>query len=188
MDNLFIAVHTTGLVYCDKAREQHGDYLAVAYLSYTTLALEWRSDCAPEMRQAIEKHASSMQARRGERFQISTCGQYVTLGGERPRVVTLYGVTAQEYERIKREVKEQLGDFATVHKYAAKYARGAVGIRPRKNGESWRWTGEQVKRVIEYTKSRGLVNRIDYQDSDNAAYVYASGIEYLYKKQEVLPC
>lgn len=77
---LFIGVFPAGIGYADTRREEHDDYVTVAFLSYRTLELEIRkpkSDLLPEIR----KHAATIQARRGEQYQVS-CGQTVRLGGQ----------------------------------------------------------------------------------------------------------
>jgi hypothetical protein len=76
---LFIGVFPTGLGYADSSREEDGDYVKVAFLPYSTLELEVykpKSALLPEIRE----HAAGMQAKRGESFSVSTCGQSVVLG------------------------------------------------------------------------------------------------------------
>jgi hypothetical protein len=91
-DNLFIAVRSTGLSYCDKSIIVAGDYAPVAFLPFDTLVLKEyrkRSGVLPDVR----KHAESMVARRGQLFAISAtarrddagnlvgCSQTRLLGG-----------------------------------------------------------------------------------------------------------
>ena len=77
---LFCGVFPTGLVYADRHRERHGDYLRLAYLAFDSLELKIEPKCPPELAALIRPHAALYQNRRGEKFQISTCGQYVILG------------------------------------------------------------------------------------------------------------
>jgi hypothetical protein len=80
---LFIAPYSEGFVYCDRYREKAGDYLSLAFLSYRRLELEWYKDIGKvteELRQEIEAHAASIQARRGEDYQIAG-NVTITLGG-----------------------------------------------------------------------------------------------------------
>jgi len=77
---LFIGVWSTGIQYCDRYVEEHGDYKKLAFLPYRTLELEVRPDCPVELRAEIEADAQSIIRRRGEQFPISAGGQYVTLG------------------------------------------------------------------------------------------------------------
>lgn len=79
-NRLFQGVFPTGIVYADRARERHGDYVKVAFLSYRTLQLEIEKDCPEELRSLVLESAAAIQARRGEEFQISTVGQTVVLG------------------------------------------------------------------------------------------------------------
>ena len=79
-DRLFIGVYPEWIVYADRATEVHGDYRRLAFLPYRELALDVKPDCPAELRAMIEAHAATVIARRGERFDTSTCGQYVTLG------------------------------------------------------------------------------------------------------------
>jgi hypothetical protein len=77
--SLFIGVFPGGISYCDRRREEHGDYQKIAFLPYRSLELKIyhpKSDLLP----AIEKHAADIQAKRGQPFEISTCGQTVMLG------------------------------------------------------------------------------------------------------------
>lgn len=78
---LFVGIFPGGIVYADRAVEQHGDYKRLAFLSFRTLEVDWSSKTIePSLRAAIEKDVAAMQARRGERFEVSACGQYVVLG------------------------------------------------------------------------------------------------------------
>jgi hypothetical protein len=77
---IFSGVFPCGISYADRARERHGDYVTLAFLSFRTLALEYAADCPPELRAWIATDAAAIQARRGETFQVSTAGQTVTLG------------------------------------------------------------------------------------------------------------
>jgi hypothetical protein len=77
---LFIGVFPTGVGYADTRVEEYGDYKVVAFLSFSTLELEIRapkSDLLPR----IKADAASIQARRGQEFIVSGCGQTVLLGG-----------------------------------------------------------------------------------------------------------
>lgn len=80
---LFIGVFPAGLVYADRHREEHGDYVTLAFLPYATLKLEWRrasSNIPRALWNEIKEHAIGIQARRGEAFQVSATGQTVLLG------------------------------------------------------------------------------------------------------------
>ena len=80
-DRLFIGVYPCGIVYADRTREANGDYKKLALLCYKSLALEVAVDCPADLRAEIESNARQIMRRAGEQFQISTCGQTVTLGG-----------------------------------------------------------------------------------------------------------
>ncbi len=79
-ERLFIAKHAGGLVYCDQSRKRRGDFVELAFLSYGTLALEFESDCPPDLAAEILTHGRAMQARRGEEYVVSVVGQTVGLG------------------------------------------------------------------------------------------------------------
>ena len=80
-ERLFAGCYPTGIVYADRARERHGDYVRLGFLSFSTLKLEIESDCPSELREIIVKDAAGIQARKGEQYQVSTAGQTVMLGG-----------------------------------------------------------------------------------------------------------
>ena len=77
---LFIGVYPAVLVYADRFREAGGDYARLAFLPYDTLDLQVSDDCPAELRKAVSDHADRMRAKRGQAFQVSTCGQAVILG------------------------------------------------------------------------------------------------------------
>lgn len=80
LERLFIGVYPGGIVYADRSKEVSGDYARLAFLSYHSLELEVQNDCPSDLLELIKAHASTLQSRRGELFQISTCGQTVMLG------------------------------------------------------------------------------------------------------------
>jgi hypothetical protein len=77
---LFACVYPCGIVYADRLREVRGDYARAAFLAYKTLELCLEHDCPRDLRREIVEHAAKIQARRGERYQISTAGQTIILG------------------------------------------------------------------------------------------------------------
>lgn len=79
-DRLFIGIYPCGISYSDRHNEEYGDYKKLAFLPYSSLALEIKPDCPADLRQEIETDAAAIIARRGEKFQTSTCGQYIILG------------------------------------------------------------------------------------------------------------
>lgn len=79
-NRLFVAAYPAGMVYADRQREEAGDYKKVAFLPFSTLELEIYVDCPSELIEEIREHASTLQARAGEQYQISTSGQSITLG------------------------------------------------------------------------------------------------------------
>ena len=84
-DRIFIGVFSTGISYADRLREKKGDYAKLAFLAFDTLQLTFEKDCPRELKAVIEKDASAIQAKRGQRYQVSTSGQTVLLGGtEKP--------------------------------------------------------------------------------------------------------
>jgi hypothetical protein len=77
---LFIGTFPAGIVYADRRAEEHGDYQRVAFLPYGSLELEVNRKANKQLAQAAAEHAATIQAKKGERFQISTCGQTIVLG------------------------------------------------------------------------------------------------------------
>ena len=75
--DLFIGIYPCGIVYADRS----SNYLRLAFLPYKTLELEFKAArMTAEMRQAIEADAATLQARRGEQYEITSSGQTVMLG------------------------------------------------------------------------------------------------------------
>lgn len=79
-DRLFAGVFPTGISYADKGREEHGDYARLAFLSFDTLDLKFEANCPAPFRDLITDDAASIQAKRGQDFQVSTAGQTILLG------------------------------------------------------------------------------------------------------------
>jgi hypothetical protein len=79
-DRLFIGIYPAGIVYADRKIEEHGDYRRVAFLPYDTLVLECRAIADKGLVAQARTHAATIQAKQGERFSISSTGQYVILG------------------------------------------------------------------------------------------------------------
>ncbi len=84
-DHVFIGIFPAAISYADRKVEEHGDYKSLAILPYSTLELEVRPGCHPALLQYVSSHAAEIQAKRGQEFQISTCGQTVLLGSAVPR-------------------------------------------------------------------------------------------------------
>jgi len=70
----------TGIAYTDENHEKHGDFALLAFLPFRSLVLKFEDDCPQSIRQEITEHAAGIQARRGEDFIVSMCGQTVLLG------------------------------------------------------------------------------------------------------------
>lgn len=78
-ERLFIGLYPAGIVYADRGATENGDYRRCGFLPYDTLVLEV-TKWAGSLRQEIEAHAETIQRRRGEAFEVSSCGQTVRLG------------------------------------------------------------------------------------------------------------
>ncbi|KKM17106.1 hypothetical protein LCGC14_1679090 [marine sediment metagenome] len=78
---LFMGVYPTGIVYADKSREKDGDYARCAFLSFSTLELQWEEDCPGDLRAEIERDAERIQSMRGQPYPIDASGNTVILGG-----------------------------------------------------------------------------------------------------------
>jgi len=77
---IFSGVYPCGIVYADRDREIAGDYAKLAFLPFSTLLLEIERTCPKDLALEIKRDAAKIQSRRGQQFQISTCGQTVILG------------------------------------------------------------------------------------------------------------
>jgi len=77
---LFVGCYPAGIVYGNRARDIGGDYQRCGFLSYGTLELDIEDGCPARLRPLIEAHASDLQARDGEDYQVSGVGQTVLLG------------------------------------------------------------------------------------------------------------
>lgn len=77
---IFSCVYPTGIVYADRQRQKSGDYARLAFLSFSTLELEFSTDCPRELVAQIEDDAERLQMRAGQDFQVSCSGQTITLG------------------------------------------------------------------------------------------------------------
>lgn len=81
-DRVSSATMATGISYADRTVEVGGDYKRLAFLPFSTLTLEWRAKRVPaDVRAYIERDAAKIQARSGQRYQVSQAGQSVVLGG-----------------------------------------------------------------------------------------------------------
>ncbi len=77
---LFIGIFSTGIGYADRTAERDGDFARLGFLSFRSLELDVEHDCPADLAERIRDHAATIQARRGEQYQVSTVGQTVTLG------------------------------------------------------------------------------------------------------------
>jgi hypothetical protein len=113
---LFIGTFPAGISYADRAVEEHGDYKAVAFLSYETLELEVRAKRSPLLA-LVREHAKTIQARRGEQYQVSASGQTVLLGGPLPRTLASeFRVWLADVGRRAHKTPEQV--YALWREYA----------------------------------------------------------------------
>jgi hypothetical protein len=83
---VFIGVYPAAFVYADRERNQGGDYQTIAIIPYSTLEIDWDPRWKPSSADdeaiilSIQQDRDDLQSRIGEQYQVSTCGQYVTLG------------------------------------------------------------------------------------------------------------
>lgn len=100
-ERLFIGVYPAGLSYADRSIEVDGDYKRVAFLPYDTLQLEIRDHRSPLL-PLVKEDAKQMERRKGEPFEISACGQTVTLGSKMPGKPNLIdAIMAIDLDEIK---------------------------------------------------------------------------------------
>lgn len=79
-DRLFVGIYPAGILYSDRANEQHGDYKRLAFLPYRELSLKLEPDCPADIVGEIRFHAQKIISQRGQKFFVSGCQQTVTLG------------------------------------------------------------------------------------------------------------
>lgn len=83
LDNrLFIGIRSEGISYADRWVEVNGDYKDIAFLRFGDLGLRFYVGPDHDLIQEVRAHAQSITVRRGEKFEVSSCGQTVTLGSE----------------------------------------------------------------------------------------------------------
>ncbi len=81
---IFIGIYPEGIVYADRTVEVDGDYARLAFLPYSNLDLEFSRTCPTERKPESRDSAARIQAKRGQPFRISECGQPVMLGRLQP--------------------------------------------------------------------------------------------------------
>lgn len=79
-ERLFIGVFSTGIGYADRTRERDDDFARLGFLSFRSLDLDIEPDCPDDLAADIRTHAATIQAMRGQDYQVSTVGQTVRLG------------------------------------------------------------------------------------------------------------
>jgi hypothetical protein len=79
-DPLFAGVFPCGISYANRHIEVNGDYKRLGFLCFSTLELEVEKDCPPELAERIRRDAATLQARKGETYSVSACGQTALLG------------------------------------------------------------------------------------------------------------
>lgn len=70
-DRLFVGVYPGGMVYADRAREQHGDYARVAFLPWHSLTLQVEPGADAALVALARASAAKLQAKRGELYPLS---------------------------------------------------------------------------------------------------------------------
>lgn len=84
-DRLLICVYPAGFSYVDRGRKVDGDYQKLAFLPFSNLVPDIAKDCPKELLPLVMADIQDLQARRGESYQVSTCGQTITLGHALPK-------------------------------------------------------------------------------------------------------
>lgn len=83
-EDISIVSFPGGMSFADRTREEHGDYKRLGFIPWDTLEPSIKPDCPPVARELITTTATELQARSGESYTISACGQSVRLGCLRP--------------------------------------------------------------------------------------------------------
>lgn len=84
-DPVFLCVMPTGWWWSDRTKEEDGDYVQLAFLSFSRLELNIFSSCPEEWRKRIERKAAEFQALEGQDYRISSSGQTIRLGHALPQ-------------------------------------------------------------------------------------------------------
>ena len=79
-DPVFLCIMPTGWWWSDRTREEDGDYVQLAFLSFSTLELKVFNSCPDEWRERITSKAAEFQSMKGQEYQISSSGQTIRLG------------------------------------------------------------------------------------------------------------
>ncbi|WP_298841699.1 hypothetical protein [uncultured Salinicola sp.] len=79
-DPVFLCVMPTGWWWSDRTREEDGDYVQLAFLSFSSLELKIFDNCRDEWRERITSRAAEFQSMKGQDYQISSSGQTIRLG------------------------------------------------------------------------------------------------------------
>lgn len=77
---IFCCIMPVGFSWSDRSRLVNGDYKKLAFMPFSTLDLAIVPNCPADLAAFITADAAKLQARRGEDYQVSTCGQTVKLG------------------------------------------------------------------------------------------------------------
>lgn len=77
---VFAGFFPAGISYADPQREAGGDYVRLAFFTFSTLELEIDPGCPRELQPMIVAHAEKVRNRRGQLYGISSSGQVVMLG------------------------------------------------------------------------------------------------------------
>jgi len=79
-DRLFCGVFPSGIVWSDRGVREHGDYRRLAFLDYAHLNLQLSKGVPKHLEAEIRADAAEIIAKRGQRYDVSACRQYVILG------------------------------------------------------------------------------------------------------------
>lgn len=69
-----------GCWWIDRRKEIEGDYIAVAFLSFSDLKLKIYDNCPEEYHEVITRQAAEFQSMKGKEYKIKESGKVVILG------------------------------------------------------------------------------------------------------------
>jgi hypothetical protein len=78
---LFCGNYPTGIFYADKRREVNGDYMTIGRIFYSDLSWKISDNCPADIRSLVQADIDRILSMKGQEYQVSSCGQTVTLGG-----------------------------------------------------------------------------------------------------------
>jgi hypothetical protein len=93
------------------------------------------------------------------------------------------GLYPEEYETIKKAIKEELSFKVSVRQWKRKYAYGAIDIKPLK-ANGWALSKEEIDEIYALMQRHGLcIDRENYFETvPHYDIIFRSGVCFVYKE------